>query len=105
MHLLSSTDFTSVDVLIARAKAMVAPATKYFDETMQGKRGGQLARMKAVRFFNPRHVLARGDANEADIDGLSIFRFSRHVLIAPKMKDGGELRIPPRPPTRTRLER
>ena len=53
---------------------------------MEGKRGGQLARMKAVRFFNPLHVLASGEVTEADIDGLLIFRFSKHPKLAPKIK-------------------
>ena len=34
---------------LARAKAVVAPAATYFESTMEGKRGGQLARMKAAR--------------------------------------------------------
>jgi hypothetical protein len=32
---------------------VVSPAATYFETTIEGKRGGQLARMKAVRFFNP----------------------------------------------------
>ena len=83
--LLSSTDFTDIAVLIARAEAVVAPAAKYFETSLQGKRGGQLARMKAVRFFNPLHVLANGEVTEADIDGLSLFRFSEHPKLKPKI--------------------
>ena len=41
--------------------------------------------MKAVRFFNPLHILANGDASEADIDELGLFRFSKHPKIAPQI--------------------
>ena len=58
--LLSSSDFSDINVLIARAEAVVSPAAAYFEKTVEGKRGAQLARMKAARFFNPLHVLANG---------------------------------------------
>eukprot|EP00966_Prymnesium_polylepis_P229044 5300586-Prymnesium_polylepis.1 len=59
---------------------------------MEGKRGGQLARMKAARFFNPLHVQANGEATEADIAGLALFRFSKHPKLAPKIQEmNGEL--------------
>ena len=82
-HLLSSTDLTDIEVLLARARAVVSPAAKYFETAMEGKRGGQLARMKAARFFNPLHVLASGEVTEADINGLSLFRCSKHPKLAP----------------------
>ena len=53
---------------------------------MEGKRGAQLARMKAVRFFNPLYVLSCGDVNESDIDGLSLLRLSKHPRIAPAIE-------------------
>ena len=55
---------------------------RYFETTIEGKRGGQMARMKAVRFFNPLVVPASGEVTEADIDGLSLFRFSKHANAA-----------------------
>ena len=73
-------------VLIARAEAVVSPAAKYFETSLQGKRGGQLAWMKSVRFFNPLHVLSNGDVTEADIDGISLFRFSEHPKLKPKIQ-------------------
>ena len=85
-HLLSSTDLSDVNVLLARAKAVVSPAAKYFETSMEGKRGGQLARMKAVRFFNPLHVQTSSNVTEADINGLEAFRFSKHPKIAPKIE-------------------
>ena len=84
--LLSSTNFSDLAVLIARAEAIVSPAAKYFETSLQGKRGGQLARMKSVRFFNPLHVLANSDVTEADIDGLMLFRFSEHPKLKPKIE-------------------
>ena len=87
-HLLSSMDFSRLEVLLARARAVVSPAAAYFKTAMEGKRGGQLARMKAVRFFNPLHVLASGEVTEADIDGLLIFRFSKHPKLMPHIEVG-----------------
>eukprot|EP00966_Prymnesium_polylepis_P053216 1231181-Prymnesium_polylepis.1 len=52
---------------------------------MEGKRDGQLARMKAARFFNSLHVQANGAVAEADIDGLQLFRFAKHPKLAPKI--------------------
>ena len=86
-HLLSKSDLSDVNVLLALARAVVSPAAQYFLDSMEGKRGGQLARMKAVRFFNPLHVLAcGGEVTEADIDGLKLFRMHTHTKIAPKIK-------------------
>ena len=48
---------------------------------MNGKRGAQLARMKAARFFNPLHVLANGAVTEAGIGDLSLFHLAKHPKI------------------------
>ena len=54
---------------------------------MEGKRGSQLARMKAARLFNPLHVLSLGSPlTDADIRGLSIFRCAQHPKIEPKIE-------------------
>ena len=66
---------------------VVSPAAHYFKKTIEGKRGAQLARMKAVRFFNPLHVLANGAVTEEDIDGLAIFRFAKHLKLASKIQE------------------
>ena len=86
-HLLSSSDLSSFDVLLARAKAVVSPAAEYFEKSMEGKRGAQLARMKAARMFNPLHVQSSGAVTEADIDALQLFRFSTHTKIFPKIQE------------------
>eukprot|EP00966_Prymnesium_polylepis_P258781 5976788-Prymnesium_polylepis.1 len=86
-HLLSSSDLTDFNMLLARARAVVSPAAKYFETSMEGKRGAQLARMKAARIFNPLHIMANGAVTEADIDGLSLFRFSKHPNLAPKIQE------------------
>jgi hypothetical protein len=86
-HLLSSSDLSSFDVLLARAKAVVSPAAEYFETSMEGKRGAQLARMKAARMFNPLHVQSSGAVTEADIDALELFRFSTHPKISPKIQE------------------
>ena len=88
-HLLSSSDLSSFNVLLARAKAVASPAAEYFHKSVEGKRGAQLARMRAARLFNPLHVLSSGAVTEADIDALELFRFSKHAKIAPKIQVGG----------------
>ena len=86
-HLLSSDNMSDPNVLLALARAVVSPAAQYCHEAMDGKRGAQLARAKAVRFFDPRHVMARtSDVSEEDVDGLSIFRMHKHSKIAPKIE-------------------
>ena len=87
-HLLSSSDLSSFNVLLARAKAVASPAAEYFEKSVEGKRGAQLARMKAARLFNPLHVLSSGAVTEVDIDALGLFRFSKHAKIAPKIQVG-----------------
>ena len=85
-HLLSAPDFTDIKYLLALARAIVGPAAKYFVDSMEGKRGAQLARMKAVRFFNPMHVLASGEVTVADIDGMSLLRLSTHPKVQPAIE-------------------
>ena len=66
-----------------RDAAIVSPAAKYFEDSVEGKCGAQLARMKAARLFNPLHILSSGEADKADVEALSLFRMSEHKLIAP----------------------
>ena len=69
-------------------RAVASPAAEYFHKSVEGKRGAQLARMRAARLFNPLHVLSSGAVTEADIDALELFRFSKHAKIAPKIQVG-----------------
>ena len=85
-HLLAAPDFTNLEYLLALARSIVAPAAKYFVDSMEGKRGDQLARMKAVRFFNPLYVLASGAVTETDIDRLSLWRLHKHPKIMPAIE-------------------
>ena len=85
-HLLSSSNLSDMNVLLAHARAIVSPAAVYFEKTIEGKRGGQLARMKAVRFFNPLHVLSSGEVTETDIEGLSVLRMFEHPKLKPKIE-------------------
>ena len=78
---LAAPDFTNVEHLKVLVERMVRPAAEYFKTSMEGKRGTQLQRMKAVRFFNPMHVHANGPVTVADIDGLSLLRLSREADI------------------------
>ncbi len=55
-------------------------AENYWKQTIEDKKGDQLERMKAVRIFNPMHVLGN-KISESDIDGLKIFKFYDHPEI------------------------
>ena len=56
MTLQNSDNISNLEVCMARADRVVAPAIEYFAVTIEGKRAGQLARMKAARIFDPRFV-------------------------------------------------
>jgi hypothetical protein len=46
----------------------------YWKQTIEGKKGDQLERMKVVRIFNPMDVLGN-KISESDIDGFKKFKF------------------------------
>jgi hypothetical protein len=71
--LLAKPDSSKTEVVKAYVYTIVAPATDYWKETIEVKKGAQLARMKAVRIFNPLHVLGN-KISVSDIDGLKIFK-------------------------------
>ena len=75
--LLAKPDFSKTEVVKAYVYTIVAPAIDYWKETMEDKKGAQLARMKAVCIFNPLHVLGN-KISESYIDGLKIFKFYEH---------------------------
>ena len=50
---------SKTEVVKAYAHTIVAPAMDYWKQTIEGKKGDQLERMKSVRIFNPLHVLGR----------------------------------------------
>jgi hypothetical protein len=64
---------------------IVAPAIDYWKERIEGKKGAQVARMKAVRIFNPLHVLGN-KILVSDIDGLKIFKLCDHPEIRPQIE-------------------
>jgi hypothetical protein len=57
--------------------AIVAPVIDYWKETIEGKKGVLLARMKEVRIFNPLHVLGN-KISVSDIHVLKIFKLYEH---------------------------
>ncbi len=75
--LLVNPDFSKTEVVKAYAHTIVAPVIDYWKQTIEGKKGDQLERMKTVRIFNPLHVLGN-KISESDIDGLKIFKFYDH---------------------------
>ena len=64
---------------------IVAPDIDYWKQTIEVKKGAQLARMKAVRIFNPLHVLGN-KISVSDIDGLKIFKLCDHPEIRPQIE-------------------
>jgi hypothetical protein len=83
--LLVNPDFSKTEVVKAYAHSIVAPAIDYWKQTIEGKKGDQLERMKTVRIFNPLHVLGN-KISESDIDGLKIFKFYEHPEIRPQIE-------------------
>ena len=67
------------------AHTIVAPAIDYWKQTIEGKKGDQLERMKVVRIFNPLHVLGN-KISESDIDGFKKFKFYEHPEIRPQIE-------------------
>ncbi len=83
--LLVSPDFSKMEVVKEYAHTIVAPVIDYWKQTIEGKKGDQLERMKAVRIFNPLHVLGN-KISESDIDGLKIFKFYGHPEICDEIQ-------------------
>ena len=50
---LAKPDFSKTEIVKAHVYTIVAPAMDYWKQTIEGKRGAQLERMKTVRVFNP----------------------------------------------------
>ncbi len=61
-------DFSKTEVVKAYAHTIVYVVIDYWKQTIEGKKGDQLDRMKVVRIFNPLHVLGN-KISESDIDG------------------------------------
>jgi hypothetical protein len=55
----SETNLSKPQVVKVYAHTIVAPVMDYWKQTIEGKKGDQLERMKVVRIFNPLHVLGR----------------------------------------------
>jgi hypothetical protein len=83
--LLVNPDFSKTEVVKAYAQTIVAPAIDYWKQTIEGKKGDQLERMKVVRIFNPLHVLGN-KISESDIDGFKKFKFYEHPEIRPQIE-------------------
>ena len=65
--LLARPDFSKTEVVKTYTYSIVAPVMDYWKQTIEVKKGAQLARMKAVRIFNPLHVLGN-KISVSDID-------------------------------------
>jgi hypothetical protein len=83
--LLTDPDFSKMDVVKAYAHTFVAPAIDYWIKTIDIKKGDEVARFKAVRIFNPLHVVVN-KISVADIDNLNLFKLSDHPQIGPHIE-------------------
>ena len=83
--LLARPDFSKTEVVKAYAYRIVGPAMDHWKQTIEVKKGAQLARMKAVRIFNPLHVLGN-KISVSDIHELKIFKFFEHHEIRPQIE-------------------
>ena len=83
--LLVNSDFSKIDVVKAYAHTIVAPAIHYWRQTIEIKKGDQVARMKAVRICNPLHVMGNKIV-VGDIDNLKLFKLSQRPDIRPRLE-------------------
>jgi len=74
-----------MDVVKAYAHTILAPAIDYWKETIEIKKGAQVAQIKAVCIFNPLHVIGN-KIGVADIDNLKLLKFSQHPDIRPRLE-------------------
>ena len=83
--LLTRPDFSKTEVVKAYAYIIVDPVMDYWKQTIEVKKGDQLARMKTVCIFNPFHVLGN-KISVSDIYELKIFKFYEHHEIRPQIE-------------------
>ena len=106
MTLQNSDNISNLEVCMARADRVVAPAIEYFAVTIEGKRAGQLARMKAARIFDPRFVGRLGyDLGEDAVDALdklistpSLFPLTLPLIILDAVLSGWPQQVPQHAP-------
>jgi hypothetical protein len=87
--LLVNPGFSKMEVVKAYCHTIVtpvrAPVIHYWRQTIEIKKRDQVARMKAVRIFNPLHVMG----NKVVVGDVDNFKFSQHPDIRPCHKGGG----------------
>ena len=74
-----------MDVVKVYARTIVASAIDHREETIQIKKGAQVAQMKAVRILNPLHVMSN-KIGVVDMDNLMFFKLSQHFDIRPRLE-------------------
>ena len=75
--LLATPDFSKTEVVLLLQSIL--------ERDNRRQERAQLARMKAVRIFNPLHVLVNR-ISVSDIDGLKIFKLYEHPAIRPQIE-------------------
>ena len=85
--LLANSNLSHVEVLMARVRAAIGPAAKYFRDNFVVKRAGQMERMRVAQMFDPRHVQETAAITVEDVLALSCFRFSKRADLAMHIKE------------------
>ena len=83
--LLTTPDFSNMQVVKEYAHTVVAPSIDYRRTTIDTKKGAEVDRLKVARIFNPLHVLGH-PISVADIFSLKIFRLIEPPLIRPHIE-------------------
>ena len=84
--LVANSNPNNVEVLMARVRAALGPAAKYFCDKFVVKRAGQMKRMRVAQMFDPRHVQETDAITVEDGLTLSWFRFSKRADLAKHIK-------------------
>lgn len=80
--LLTQTNLKDVEVLYARAEAIVGPANHYYSDRFHVQRRAQMSRMRVARIFDPLYAQAN-KVTLTHVEQLSQFQLATHPDIAP----------------------
>ena len=83
--LLARSNLRDLEVVKARAKAVIAPALAYFSDKILVKRRLQLDRMRCAQIFDPLHAQAHV-VTASDVEALKCFKFSKRADLALKIQ-------------------
>ena len=83
--LLARSNLRDLEVVKARAKAVIAPALAYFSDKILVKRRLQLDRLRCAQIFDPLHAQAHV-VTASDVEALKCSKFSKRADLALKIQ-------------------